>query len=119
MIGVWDSYMFNMRELGMSRDDIGPPLILNEVPIWLMCRPDFGNEAVKTRLVDVVNKLRDQGVFKSIIAKYIGNVELTALIMGLCRLPRPWQSSMNMTDTIDHGPGVVPLGVLNWSSILQ
>ncbi len=73
MIGVWDSYLYNMRNIGMGRNEIGDPLILNEVPIWFMCRPDFANEAVKTKLKETVRRLREQGVIRKIIAKYLGD----------------------------------------------
>jgi len=75
MIGVWDSYLFNMRELKMFRDEIAAPLIFNEAPIWLMCRRGFKNTVAKNRLIKVVNRLRDQGVIQNIIAKYIGEFQ--------------------------------------------
>lgn len=75
MIGVWDSYLYNMRNVGMSRDEIGAPLILNQVPVWFMCRRDFKNDVVKTKLSDVIADLRDRGVFSGIIAKYLGDIQ--------------------------------------------
>ena len=73
--GVLDSYLFNMRNIGMKRREIGKPYIFNKAPLWLMCRKNYRNEKVKKRLIEATDKIRDQGIFKEIIAGYLGERE--------------------------------------------
>lgn len=73
ILGVWDSYVFNLRQIGMRRQDIGTRFVLNRAPIWLMCRSDFQNQNVKNLLIKVTNEFRNKGSFKKIIANYLGH----------------------------------------------
>lgn len=75
MLGVWDSYLFNMKNIGMSRKEIGGRFVFNKVPLWLMCRRDFQNEPVKERLIDTIEILRTRGVFEEIISRYLGELK--------------------------------------------
>ncbi len=75
MYGAWDSYLFNMRQVGLKRRDIGERYVFTKSSMWLMCRRDYDNNVVKRRLIEVTNELRDRKVFKKIISRYLGEYE--------------------------------------------
>lgn len=73
MAGAYGSLLFNMRELGLSPNTlIDRPLIFSRLSMSLVCRAEIVGSALATQLSTSIIKLRDQGVLKSIVAKYLG-----------------------------------------------
>lgn len=73
VVGAMDSLLFNMKELGMSQDLISKPLVFHSFEMVLACRKEGVDIKIIERLNQSIIQLKKEGVFKKIIAKYLGS----------------------------------------------
>ncbi|OMH26590.1 ABC transporter substrate-binding protein [Motiliproteus sp. MSK22-1] len=70
--GAIGSHLHNLKKIGWGADNVGTPLILTELPIWLVCIKNDLSKDLIGRLRIAVQSLRERGAITDIVEDYLG-----------------------------------------------
>ena len=70
--GALGSHLHNLKKIGWGTENLGTPLVLTELPIWLTCVSDGPGEDAIIRLREAVRRLSQSGAINRIIERYLG-----------------------------------------------
>jgi len=73
IVGVEPSLYWVTRKVGLSKNELAPPLILKTSSIWLHVRPNWLSDETQQRLITTVDRLKGQGYFQSVLDDYLNN----------------------------------------------